>query len=141
MTMRVCAMILLALVAEACGCTDLLTYGVHVTVRDAQTGDTLMAAVTGTITDGRYSEAMEVMYDGVLVGAGNRPGTYDVEIRAEGYQTWTMEDVKVKQSFPFCPQVETVRLEADMVPLSTAGPLTDLPPPLPVRRPDPGAGC
>ena len=139
--MRVCAIVLLALVAEACGCTDLLTYGVRVTVRDAQTGDTLTAAVSGTITDGRYSEAMEVMRDGVLVGAGNRAGTYDVEIRAEGYQTWTMEDVKVKQDFPFCPQVETVRLEADMVPLSTAEPLADLPPPLPLRRPNPGAGC
>lgn len=139
--MRVCAIVLLALVAEACGCTDLLTYGVHVTVRDAQTGDTLTATVTGTITDGRYSEAMEVERDGVLVGAGNRAGTYDVEIRADGYQTWTLDDVKVKQDFPFCPQVETVRLEAELVPLSTAEPLTDLPAPLPARHPVPDPGC
>ena len=139
--MRVCAIVLLALVAEACGCTDLLTYGVYVTVRDAQTGDTLTTTVTGTITDGRYSEAMEVERDGVLVGAGNRAGTYDVEIRAEGYQTWTLDDVKVKQDFPFCPQVETVRLEAEMVPLSAAEAFADLPPPLQVRRPNPSVGC
>lgn len=139
--MRVCAIVLLALAAEACACTDLLTYGVYVTVRDAQTGDTLTAAVTGTITDGRYSEAMEVERDRILVGAGNRAGTYDVEIRAEGYRTWTLDDVKVKQDSPFCPQVETVRLEADMVPLSTAERLADLPPPLPVRRPNPSVGC
>ena len=43
--MRWCAIFLAALVAEACACTDLLTYAVHVTVRDAQAGDTLVATV------------------------------------------------------------------------------------------------
>lgn len=52
--MRWCTIILAALVAEACACTDLLTYAVQVTVRDAQAGDTLVATVFTILIPGVY---------------------------------------------------------------------------------------
>lgn len=69
------------------------------------------------LTDGPYREVMEPIGPGGLWGAPERPGTYDVEITADGYRTWNRQGVEVKMDRDGC-HVETVRLDARMVTLA-----------------------
>ena len=84
----------------ACGdgpliaCTDIFVYGVTVEVSDAVTGEPLEDA-TGTLRDGSFSEEMRRHPRGILQGAGERPGTYDIAVTAPGHIPWTRDDVEV----------------------------------------------
>ena len=78
------------------------------------TGELLTSGPAGMLTDGPYRETMEPFGPGLLWGAPERPGTYDVEITAEGNRTWNRKDVEVEMEWDGC-HVETVELEASMV--------------------------
>lgn len=118
--MRRSAIVLPALLLHGCGfpllgvCTDVLVHGIKVTVRDSVTGELLTSDPAGMLTDGPYRETMELAGPGRLWGAPERPGTYDVEITAEGYRTWNRKGVEVEMEWDGC-HVETVDLEAGMV--------------------------
>ncbi|MCY3545362.1 MAG: hypothetical protein OXH49_00635 [Gemmatimonadetes bacterium] len=118
--MRRFAIVLSALLVHGCDlfpigvCTDELVYGIQVTVRDSMTGELLNVDPTGVLTDGVYRETMEPVGTSTLWGAPERPGTYDIEITAEGYRTWTRQGVEVELERNGC-HVETVKLEAGMV--------------------------
>ena len=121
--MRRFAIVLSALLVHGCDlfpigvCTDELVYGIQVTVRDSMTGELLNVDPTGVLTDGPYRETMEAIGPSSLWGAPERPGTYDIEITAEGYRTWTRQGVEVEMERNGC-HVEPVKLEAGMVALA-----------------------
>lgn len=98
--MRILTIVLAALMMQGCeffdsgACTAQYVYAVTVEVQDALTGGAPSSTPTGTLTDGEFQETME-SYDGqFLFGGGERPGTYDVEVRAEGYRPWRVEGVE-----------------------------------------------
>ena len=121
--MRRFAIVLSALLIHGCGfppfgvCTDEQRYGIRVEVLDSVTGELLSSDPTGMLTDGPYLETMEPAGHSRLWGAPERPGTYDVEITAEGYRTWNRKGVVVEMESDGC-HVETVELQAGMVPLA-----------------------
>lgn len=118
--MRRFAIVLSALLAHGCDlfplvvCTDHLVYGIEVTVRDSTTGELLSMDPTGVLTDGPYRETMEPVGTSTLWGAPERPGTYDIEITAQGYRTWNRQGVEVEMERNGC-HVQTVELEARMM--------------------------
>lgn len=124
--MRWSAIMAVALATQGCGvlgprvCTLEMRYSVFSEARDSVTGGQLGAPPTGTVTDGRYRETMRAYLgrDGVykLTAGEERRGTYDVEIRAEGYRTWRRTGVEVKHDG--C-HVVTAELDARMVPLAS----------------------
>lgn len=120
--MRWRALFVAVLVVQGCGegvgliCTDQYVYAVTVEVRDSVTGGPLGSPPTGILTDGQYREDMELHGDLTLQGGGERPGTYEIEVRAAGYHAWRMEGVEANHDG--C-HVENVQLLATMVP-STA---------------------
>ena len=93
-------------------CDDQLVYAVTVEVRDSLTGGLLSSTPTGILTDGQYRETMKLSPNQILFGGGERPGTYDVAVRAEGYLPWRMQGVEAQHDG--C-HVENVWLLARMV--------------------------
>jgi len=117
--MRRFAIVLAAQMVHGCDfplgvCTDQLVYGIDVTVRDSVTGERLSTDPSGILIDGPYRETMEPAGPSRLWGAPERPGTYDIEITADGYRTWNRKGVEVEMEWDGC-YVETVELEASMV--------------------------
>ena len=55
----------------------------------------------------------------VLEGAYYRPGVYDVEIAAEGYETWRTNDISVEEDN--CGHARTVKMTARLKPLTPTG--------------------
>ena len=55
----------------------------------------------------------------VLVGAHFRPGVYDVEITADGYETWRKNDISVEVDN--CGHARTVKMTARLKPLTPTG--------------------
>lgn len=81
-------------------CTTEFVYGLRVTVVDAATNAPVDQGLEGTLTEGTYVEEMEVVgLDGnILQGAGERAGTYTLEIRADGYETFTESGIVVTEN-------------------------------------------
>ncbi len=99
-------------------CPALARPGVIVEVRDAATGGPLGGA-RGTVTEGAYVDFL-VPYrpsstDPVtavsLKAADNRPGRYSIEVKRDGYQTWTLAGVVADRDE--CG-VRTTRVRADL---------------------------
>ena len=118
-----CAIALAALIVPGCRfvdqglvCTAQFVYAVTVEVQDSLTGQPPGSTPIGILTEGQYRETMESHGDQFLYGGGERPGTYEVEVRSEGYRTWRIEGVEAGHDG--C-HVENVELLARMVPSST----------------------
>ena len=118
--MRVCMIALVALIVQGCACTDEGRWAILVRVQDSVTGEQITSTPTAILTDGEYRDTLEASPSHVLIGGDNRPGTYDVEVRAEGYQVWKKEDVKVREA-GWCSKLQTVELTAKMVRLTPTG--------------------
>ena len=98
------------------GITPAVSVHVRDSVADAPISEDLEMA--GILRDGSYTEQMVRSGSG-FHGAGDRPGTYDVEIRAEGYLTWTVTGIVVEPG-AVCPIAAPARLTARLVPASSA---------------------
>ena len=101
-------------------CPDGFFPAVSVYVRDSVTdapisGDLEMA---GILRDGTYMEHMS-RREASLWGGSDRPGTYYVEISAEGYLTWTVTGIVVEPG-AICPIATPAQLKARLVPASSA---------------------
>ena len=93
---------LLALPATACDlldsppviCTSSFLMGLHVSVQDSLTGAPAASGAMLIARDGAYSDTATVPFGnedpdrGMLMAAGERPGTYIVTVRKDGYLTW-----------------------------------------------------
>ena len=115
-------------VAAAAGCEDDPIWVCHDTsipavtvhVRDS-VADTLISEdleMAGILMDGTYMEHM-FRWESELRGGDDRPGAYDVEIRAEGYLTWTVTGIVVEPG-AICPIDDPAELTARLVPASSA---------------------
>ena len=105
--MRVFMIALFALFVQGCACTDEGRFAIVVRVQDSVTGEQITSTPTGILTDGEYRDTLYTPPNHVLHGGDNRLGTYDVEVRAEGYQVWKKEDVKVREA-GWCSELQTV---------------------------------
>jgi len=123
--MRWCVIAVAAFVLQGCelggDCTLELRYAVLLRVQDGETGGKLSSAPVGTLIDGDYRENMEILdlsTEHQVSGGGHRVGgPYDIEIRAEGYRTWTMYNVAVKMGGRCGGPAETFQRTVDMRPL------------------------
>ena len=81
------------------GCTLELRWGIAAEVRDAATGGLLASLPRGVARDGIYEDSLHAPGDpsspAALVGAEERPGTYQVQIEALGYAPWDTAGIKV----------------------------------------------
>jgi hypothetical protein len=87
----------------AAACRGSIEPAVVVVIRDAATGTPLAQRAWGVVRDGLYTDSLrpnqsETADQATLFSrraADERPGTYDVEVRAEGYRTWQTRGVRV----------------------------------------------
>jgi len=122
---------LILLMAPACrnpfsggyACTTDFRSAIEVEIRDAATGSPLAQAASGVVRDGAFSDSLRPARSlnadpSSLISrqaAGERPGTYSVEVQRSGYRTWTASNVSVGRNV--C-HVDTRLLRADMVPIA-----------------------
>ena len=94
--MGVAAMLTACDSLQPVACTAIFVYGISVEVVDASSGTGLADGATLTLRSGDYVEsATETFNAATLVGAGERPGTYDLTVAHEGYHTWIRTGVVV----------------------------------------------
>ncbi|MDC8005281.1 hypothetical protein POV27_14560 [Aureisphaera galaxeae] len=83
------------------GCTEVFVYGLSIDVIDSTTGNAVGSGITVTATDGNYSE--ELMFSlGSWIGAGERPGTYDISITSQQYTPATFNNIVVTMTSDGC---------------------------------------
>ena len=77
-------------------CTLQYVYGVNVSLTDAQTGQSISGA-TLTLISSTSTEIMEESpnQSGVYLGAGEKPGTYTLNVQAAGYQEVSQDNIVV----------------------------------------------
>lgn len=92
-------------------CDDDFQPGIVMTVVDSISGGPVPGEVTATATDGTYMETVAVPGDSPFTLAENRAGSYDLEVTAPDYQTWTRTGVIVQVSGNAC-NVQRIRLTA-----------------------------
>lgn len=118
--MRLSMIVLAALAVQGCACTSEGQFAVMVQVQDSATGGQITSTPAGIVEYGEYRDTLHASPRHVLTGGPIEPGTYDVEVRAEGYRVWRRENVKVTES-GWCSKVQTVELTARMVRLAVGG--------------------
>jgi hypothetical protein len=100
-------------VAPGPGCTEDFRYGLNITVLDGS-GEPVAQGSIGIAKDGSHEETLEIIGAETMVGAGERPGTYDVTISRTGHMTWSAENVTVTADE--C-HVIPVSLQANLIPV------------------------
>ena len=98
-------------------CTEIAMAGIVVEVTSAATGGPLGDGSVMTLRDGSYSETVDLVSGNALLGAWERPGTYDVSVARAGFDTWTRNGVVVEESDDGCHVVQVV-LQAALQPAS-----------------------
>ena len=99
-------------------CSPTLGEAIAIVVRDAQTGAPLAAEARGVVQDGAYVDSLRLEplqqpTEWMLVGGGNRAGTYTVVVERQGSRPWRRTGVVVGRGV--CG-VSTVTLVADLEP-------------------------
>ena len=97
--------------SSGCMCTAEFVYGLTITVNDAE-GEPVCNA-TVTITDGDYEEVLEAIGDGQYYGAGERGGTYEIRVEAEGFISQTATQTVSEDTCHVIPESVQVTLESD----------------------------
>ena len=92
---RALALLLVGCSSSTGVCTAIFAYGITVDVIDTATQQSIAGRVTGVLTDGAYTEVMMSIGGEFLVGAGERQGTYRVEITREGFTSFVQSNVEV----------------------------------------------
>ena len=100
-------------------CTEIAMAGIVVEVTSAATGNALGGGSVMTLRDGSYVETVDLVSGNALLGAWERPGTYEVSITRAGFRTWTRSGVRVVEEDDGCHVVQVV-LQAALQPASGA---------------------
>ena len=100
----------LALAAAGCDegslspivCTEQFVYGLQIEVREADAGAPAAQGAVATVTDGDYVEVVAGPVSGrpdaLFIGAaGERAGTYDIEVARDGFEIWDTTGVVVDE--------------------------------------------
>ena len=114
---------LLSLSSASCdevACTNEGIFAIAVRVEDSATGEKITSTPIGIVTYGESQDTLYASPNHVLSGGPIHADTYDVEVRAEGYQVWRRENVVVGESGR-CSKIQTAELTARMVRLAAAG--------------------
>ena len=122
--MRLPWLVFAPLFVTACNgdCVAIAGMAFVVEVTDARTGALLAAGSTlvvrGTAGADSVTYPDHVVTERTIQLAEGRilPGTYSVEVRRQGYATWTRSNVMVRDTGD-CGHVETVHLSAELEPL------------------------
>lgn len=97
-------------------CTEEYVYGLSVTVRDAVNNSIITESLTITASDGAYEEElMRIENSDSFFGAGEREGTYIIEITSNNYQTFISDPIVVGRTEDDCHVVTEV-LEFQLIP-------------------------
>lgn len=120
MRLRLFVPVALVLVQGCVVCTDIGIFAVRIEVRDAVTGGKITSTPIGIVSYGEKRDTLYASPAHVLSGGPIEPGTYDVEVRAEGYDVWRREKVTVVEAGP-CSEVQTVELTAEMIRSAAGG--------------------
>ena len=100
-------------------CTTEYVYGLNVQVQDSLTGAWIASGATLIVREGTFVDSVTAPGNRPqedqfpLLAAGERPGTYDVLVRREGYRPWSRSDIRVRSGT--C-HVERVNLIARLQP-------------------------
>ncbi|QNJ97593.1 hypothetical protein [Constantimarinum furrinae] len=77
-------------------CTEILVYGLTITVQNSQTNQVITEGITVTAIDGTYSEElMLIPGQESFSGAAEREGTYIITITGDNYENFTSEAIVV----------------------------------------------
>ncbi|HYH81360.1 MAG TPA: hypothetical protein VEX86_16265 [Longimicrobium sp.] len=100
------------------GCTAIGRFAVNVEVRDSASGAAAADGATLVIREGEYADsvvsAIGIQVPPVLAAGAERPGTYQVTVRKNGYQPWTREGVRVGREGR-CDELQSARLTARLM--------------------------
>lgn len=97
-------------------CTEIFVFGLKVTLKDAVTYAIVTEGLTVTARDGSYEEQlMRTENSNYFIGAGEREGTYVIEVISSTYQTFTSNNIVVVMTEDGC-HVITEELEFALQP-------------------------
>ena len=82
--------------SNSVACTEEFRYGLNVTLRDADNNEIITEDVTVTATDGSYVETL-MLFEGLdtFIGAGERSGTYIIEVHSIDYQNLVLDNIMI----------------------------------------------
>ena len=97
-------------------CTDIFVYGLSVTVRDAVNNTIITDGLTVMARESSYEEQlMRIESSDNFLGAGERDGTYIIEVTSNDYQTFISDTIVVGRTEDDCHVVTEV-LEFQLIP-------------------------
>lgn len=97
-------------------CTEEYVYGLSITLRDAVDNTIITEGLTVTASDGFYEEElMRIENSNNFFGAGEREGTYIIEITSTNYQDFTSDPILVGRTDDDC-HVITEIIEFQLTP-------------------------
>ena len=97
-------------------CTEEYVYGLSITIRDAVDNTIITDGLTVKASDGFYEEElMRIENSNNFFGAGEREGTYIIEITSTNYQDFTSDPILVTRTDDDC-HVITEMIEFQVTP-------------------------
>ncbi|WP_138432712.1 hypothetical protein [Winogradskyella algicola] len=97
-------------------CTEVYVFGLNITFKDANTQTIITDGITVTAKDGSYEEQLTMIEDSdYFLGAGEREGTYIIEVTSDNYQTFISNPILVDKTEDNC-HVITQILEFQLTP-------------------------
>jgi hypothetical protein len=97
-------------------CTEVYVFGLNVTFKDANTQTIITDGITVTAKDGSYEEQLTRIEDSdYFLGAGEREGTYIIEVTSDNYQTFISNPILVDKTEDNCHVITQV-LEFQLIP-------------------------
>ncbi len=94
-------------------CHSVAGYALRVVVTDSVTGQPAASVPSLTVTDGDFTEVHPEPDNGPqeFLAARERPGVYQVVVRAAGYADWTRSGIRVDRSGD-CKLIQTATVNA-----------------------------
>lgn len=97
-------------------CTEVYVFGLNVTIKDVNTQNILTEGITVTAKDGAYEEQLLRIEDSdYFLGAGEREGSYIIEVTSNNYQTLISNPILVERTEDGCHVITQV-LEFQLIP-------------------------
>lgn len=90
-------------------CTEVYVFGLDVTIKDVNTQNILTEGITVTAKDGAYEEQLlRIEGSDYFLGAGEREGSYIIEVTSNNYQTLTSNPILVERTEDDCHVITQV---------------------------------
>ena len=97
-------------------CTEVYVYGLNATFKDTNTQTIITDGITVTAKDGSYEEQLtRIENSDYFLGAGEREGTYIIEVTSDNYQSFISNPILVDKTEDNCHVITQV-LEFQLIP-------------------------